>query len=81
MYFPVRLDQKGRLYCTPNYLDYQANDLSKPLILLAEPGIIEKNNVDSIIFFYEKKPMELIITVVTLVKSLWMIKERELIER
>lgn len=55
MYFPVRLDQKGRLYCNSSYLDYQANDLSKSLILFAEPGIIEKNNVDSIIFFLWKK--------------------------
>ena len=25
IYFPVRLDQRGRLYCSPHYLNYQSN--------------------------------------------------------
>ena len=50
IYFPLRLDQTGRIYCSPSYLNYQSNELSKALLLFAEPGIINKNNVDSIIY-------------------------------
>lgn len=28
IYFPVRLDQRTRIYCTPEYLNYQSNDFS-----------------------------------------------------
>lgn len=48
IYFPLRLDQRGRLYCSPSYLNYQANELSKALLLFAEPGIIKRNNTTSI---------------------------------
>ena len=50
IYFPIRLDQRGRIYCTPTYLNYQSNELSKALLLLSEPGIISKNNLNSISF-------------------------------
>ena len=50
IYFPVRLDQRGRLYCTPSYLNYQSNELSKSLLLFAEPGVINKNNTQSVIY-------------------------------
>lgn len=50
IYFPLRLDQRGRLYCSPSYLNYQSNELSKALLLFAEPGIINKNNLNSIIY-------------------------------
>lgn len=50
IYFPVRLDQRGRLYCSPSYLNYQSNELSKALILFAEPGIIRKENMSSMIY-------------------------------
>lgn len=42
MYFPVRLDQRGRLYCMPNYLNYPSTELTKALINFADPGIISK---------------------------------------
>ena len=45
IYFPLRLDQRGRLYCTPSYLNYQSNELSKALLLFSEPGIITKKDV------------------------------------
>lgn len=48
IYFPVRLDQRGRLYCTSNYLNYQSNELSKALILFAKPGVINKKDMSSI---------------------------------
>lgn len=50
IYFPVRLDQRGRLYCAPNYLDYKGNDLSKSLLLFAEPGVIKRSQTASIIY-------------------------------
>ena len=29
LYFPVRLDYRGRMYCMSEYLNYQSNDLAK----------------------------------------------------
>lgn len=46
-YFTVRLDQRGRLYCTPSYLEYQ-DDLAKALLLYAEPGVLKKGQSSSI---------------------------------
>ena len=46
-YFPVRLDQRGRLYCTPNFFNYQSNELSKALILFDEPGIVKRTDKSS----------------------------------
>ena len=48
IYFPVRADQRGRLYCMPHYFNYQSNELSKALLLFVEPGIIKKSNISSI---------------------------------
>ena len=48
IYFPVKLDHRGRLYCIPSYLNYQSSDLAKGLILFSIPGIVNKNNLDSI---------------------------------
>ncbi len=50
IYFPVRLDQTGRLYCSPNYLNYQSNELSKALILFSKPGIIKKGDTECIAY-------------------------------
>ena len=41
IYFPVRLDQRGRLYCLPSYLNYQSTELAKALIMFANPGKIK----------------------------------------
>ena len=50
IYFPVRLDQRGRIYCTSAYFHYQSDELSKSLILFSEAGIINKSNLDSILY-------------------------------
>jgi DNA-directed RNA polymerase len=47
IYFPVRLDQRGRLYCTSNFLNYQSSELSKSLLLFAEPSPVPKEYVHS----------------------------------
>jgi hypothetical protein len=51
IYFPVRLDQRTRIYCITDYLDYQKNDLAKGLILFANPGIITKYDTEVINYF------------------------------
>lgn len=48
IYFPVRLDQRGRLYTGPNYFNYQSNQLSRALLLFAKPGIITRADLSSI---------------------------------
>lgn len=48
LYFPVRLDQGGRRYCRPRFLNYQSNELAKSLFLLAITGIITKDKPESI---------------------------------
>lgn len=48
IYFPVRLDQRTRIYCTPEYLNYQSNDLAKSLLSFSKPGILSKDDKDSI---------------------------------
>ena len=50
IYFPVRLDQRGRLYCSPVHLNYQSNELSKALLLFANGSIISKQNAGCIIY-------------------------------
>ena len=48
IYFPVRLDQPTRLYCSTEYLNYQSTDLAKGLLLFAKPGVIYKDHIDTI---------------------------------
>jgi len=43
-FFPVRLDQRGRVYCTPNHLNYQSTELSKSLLLFSNPTEIYRND-------------------------------------
>lgn len=50
IYFPVRLDQRGRLYCTPGFLNYQSTELSKALLLFARSGTVLKTDYESIMY-------------------------------
>lgn len=44
IYFPIRLDQRGRVYCGPSYFNYQASDIAKCLLLFVKPGIINRED-------------------------------------
>lgn len=45
IYFPVRIDQRDRLYCSPGYFNYQVTELVKSLLLFAKPGVIERGDI------------------------------------
>ena len=47
-YFPVRMDQRGRVYCSTTYLNYQSSELARALLLFSNPGIITKTNLGAI---------------------------------
>lgn len=48
IYFPVRLDQRGRIYCEPLYFNYQSSELAKSLISFTFPGIINRKDYNAI---------------------------------
>lgn len=50
IYFPVRIDQT-RLYCTPEYFNYQSTELAKSLLNFANPDCIHKQDIDAINYF------------------------------
>lgn len=50
IYFPVRLDQRGRIYCIPNYLHYQSTNLAKSLLLFVKPGILKRDKPSDVNF-------------------------------
>ena len=51
LYFPLLLDQRGRIYCETDYFDYQKNDLAKGLISFVEPGRLYKHDIYPIKYF------------------------------
>ncbi len=51
IYFPVRLDQRGRIYCEPLYFNYQSSELAKSLISFTFPGIINRRDTNAIEYF------------------------------
>ena len=50
IYFPVRSDQRGRLYCMPNYFNYQSNELSKALLMFSKPGELHQSDLRAAIY-------------------------------
>lgn len=51
IYFPVRLEFRGRVLCTTEFFDFQKNDLAKGLISFANPGSIRKTDNEAIKYF------------------------------
>lgn len=46
-FIPVRMDNRGRIYCNSDYLNYQSNELSKALLLFSRPTKISKKDKKS----------------------------------
>ena len=46
----IFLYQRGRLYCSPGFLNYQSTELSKALLLFAKHGTIVKTNYQAIMY-------------------------------
>ena len=47
-YIPVRLDNRGRVYCTSEYLNYQSTELAKALLLFSKTEKISKSDKKAI---------------------------------
>ena len=48
IYLPVRLDYRGRIYCTTEYLNYQGIELAKALLQFSEGELVYLNDFLSI---------------------------------
>jgi DNA-directed RNA polymerase len=52
IYFPVRLDSRGRIYCVTNYLNYQASELAKSLLLFSKSSRLSLSDEIALEYFY-----------------------------
>ena len=48
IFIPVRIDYRGRIYCSSNYLNYQGTELAKALLLFSKGEQISKTNIDAL---------------------------------
>lgn len=47
IYFPVTLDSRGRLYCLPDYFNYQGQELARGLLLFSNPSPLLLSDVSA----------------------------------
>jgi DNA-directed RNA polymerase len=52
IYFPLRLDNRGRIYPESVYFNYQGTELAKSLLLFSEPGLLKRDDRQSLEFFF-----------------------------
>ena len=50
-FIPVRLDNRGRMYCISEYLNYQSNELAKSLLLFSKGEKLLKTDIKGINYF------------------------------
>ena len=49
-FIPVRIDNRGRIYCMADYLNYQGIELAKSLLLFSKGDKVSKCDNESINF-------------------------------
>ena len=52
IYFPVRLDFRGRVYPVVDYLNYQGTDLAKSLLIFSNGEKVYKSDIESINYLF-----------------------------
>jgi len=52
IYFPMKMDSRGRIYCIPMYLQYQGTELAKSLLLFANKTKLKLSDSRSMEYLY-----------------------------